>query len=423
MKRKQMLSWLASAPVLGAGLLRGKDETNRIQDERFKGLTAEEAELQRQADALPYRDFYNELGVRTLINATGTHTYLGGSLMLPEVVQAIQFGVHQYVDMNEIADRVGERLAQLCHAEAAMVTAGAASALTLGTAAVLTGKDPQKINDIPNLSGPRAEVIVQRRHRYSYDHGVRNTGIRFVEVETVEELEAAVNDRTAMMLFMNAANYWGEIRDETFLQLGKKHGIPVFIDCAADVPPTENLWKYNEMGFDLVTISGGKGLRGPQSTGLLMGRKDLIEAARLNHSPNSNSIGRGMKVNKEEMLGLLVAVEQFLKMDEEAWRRDQDERANTIRQALSGYPQLETEIIVQEIGNHFPQVRIDWDQEALGMSHRDLIQKLREGHPSIETATKGWLGEGVFVCMAMARPGQERVVARRLNEIFGQVIS
>ncbi|MGM0506363.1 MAG: aminotransferase class V-fold PLP-dependent enzyme [Bacteroidota bacterium] len=423
MKRKEMLSWLASAPVLGAGWLRGKNGKIEESTGRYEGMSAEEAELQRRADDLPYRDFYNELGVRTLINATGTHTYLGGSLMLPEVVQAIQFGVHQYVNMNEFADRVGERLAELCRAEAAMVTAGAASALTLGTAAVLTGKDPQKIHDIPNLPGPRAEVIVQRRHRYSYDHGVRNTGIRFVEVETVEELEAAVNERTAMMLFMNAANYWGEIRDETFLQLGKKHGIPVFIDCAADVPPKENLWKYNEMGFDLVTISGGKGLRGPQSTGLLTGRKDLIEAARLNHSPNSNSIGRGMKVNKEEMLGLLVAVEQFLNMDEEAWRREQDEIADSIRQSLSRYPQLETEIIVQEIGNHFPQVRIDWDEDALDFTHQDLIRGLREGHPSIETATKGWLGEGVFVCMAMARPGQERVVSRRLNEIFDEVVS
>lgn len=421
MKRKEMLAWLASAPVLGTGLAKRNESANEDELRRFRGLSGEEATLQRQVDALPYRDFYNELGVRTLINATGTHTYLGGSLMLPEVVQAIQFGVHQYVHMHEFADRVGERLAQLCRAEAAMVTAGAASALTLGTAAVLTGTDPQKIHDIPNLPGPRAEVIVQRRHRYSYDHAVRNTGIRFVEVETVEELEAAVNERTVMMLFMNAANFWGEIRDETFLRLGKKHGLPVFIDCAADVPPKENLWKYNEMGFDLVTISGGKGLRGPQSTGLLTGRKDLIEAARLNHSPHSNSIGRGMKVNKEEMLGLLVAVEQFLKMDEVAWRHEQDEIAESIQRSVDRYPQLETEIIVQEIGNHFPQVRIDWDEEALGFTHQDLMQELREGHPSIETATKGWLGQGVFVCMAMARPGQERVVIRRLTEIFDRV--
>lgn len=420
MKRKEMLSWLASAPVLGSGWLWGKQSAT--QEEIGVGTgpnrPVEELAFQRQTEALPYRDFYKELGVRTLINATGTHTYLGGSLTLPEVNQAMQYGVHQFVHMNELADRVGARLAELCHAEAAMVTAGAASALTLGTAAVLTGKDPEKIRDIPNLPGPQAEVIVQRRHRFSYDHAVRNTGIRFVEVETVQELEAAINERTVMMLFMNAANYWGEIRDETFLALGKKHGLPVFIDCAADVPPVENLWKYNEMGFDLVTISGGKALRGPQSSGLLMGRKDLIEAARLNHSPNANTIGRGMKVNKEEMLGLLVAVEQFLEMDQDAWREEQDRRADAIRSAVANYPSLETEIVVQEIGNHFPHVRIDWDQEALGLSHQDVIQALRSGNPSIETATMGWLGRGVFVCMAMARSGEERVVARRLAEIF-----
>lgn len=363
-----------------------------------------------------YRDFYKELGLRTFINATGTHTYLTGSLMLPEVIEAINHSANQYVNLNELQEKAGKRIASLVKCEAAMVSAGAASALTLGTAAVITGKDEQKIRDIPNIPGPRKEVIIQKRHRYSYDHAVRNTGIKFVEVETPKELEAAINEHTAMMLFMNASNNWGQIQDEEFVALGKKHGIPTFNDCAADVPPVENLWKYTEMGFDLVTFSGGKGLRGPQSAGLLLGRKELIEAALLNAPPHSNTIGRGMKVNKEEIIGMMVAVEQYLAKDHAKARKELEERVELIRNSINAIPDIKAEIVIQEIGNHYPQVRIWWNEEKLAFAYQDLIEKLRYGHPSIETAEKGWLGEGVFVSLSMARPGQERVVARRLRE-------
>ena len=206
-----------------------------------------------------------------------------------------------------------------------MVTCGAASALTLGTAAVLTGKDQQKMVDLPNLAGMKSEVIIQKAHRFGYDHAVRNCGVRLVEVESPDDVERAVNDKTAMMLFYNAAAPPGPIPDVEFVRLGKKHGIPTFNDAAADVPPVENFWKYTAMGFDLVAFSGGKGIRGPQSAGLLLGRKDLIEAARLNAPPNGNTVGRGMKVNKEEMLGMLVALEMFVKKDHA--RREQGVRA------------------------------------------------------------------------------------------------
>jgi D-glucosaminate-6-phosphate ammonia-lyase len=366
----------------------------------------------------PFRDFYKELGVRTLINAAGTHTFLTGSLMLPEVVQAINYASTQYVDLNELQDRVGQRLASLLRAEAAMVTAGAASALTLGTAGIITGTDRQKIIDIPNLPGPPLEVIIQRRHRFGYDHAVRNTGIRFVEVETSEELERAVNERTVMMLFMNANNNVGRIRDEEFVALGRKHGIPTFNDCAADVPPMENLWKYNEMGFDLVTFSGGKGLRGPQSSGLLMGRADLIHAARLNAPPNGNTIGRGMKVNKEEILGLMVAVEQYLAMDHAADRAALEARVKHIEREVLRVPGVGTEIVVQEIGNHVPQLRVWWDEARIPMTPAQVRDALRSGHPSIETILLGYLGPGLFVNVWMAPDGQERVVAERLREVL-----
>jgi seryl-tRNA(Sec) selenium transferase len=244
------------------------------------------------------KDYFRELGVRPFINAAGTYTAMTASLMPDEVMDAIQYASKHYVMLDELHDKVGERIASLVHSEAAMVTAGAASALTLGTAAVLTGTDRQKIVDLPDLASMKSEVIIQKSHRFGYDHAVRNCGVKLVEVETREDLERVVSPQTAMMLFYNNNNKEGQIQDEEFVQLGKKHGIPTFNDAAADVPPVDNLWKYTKMGFDLVTFSGGKGIRGPQSAGLLLGRKDLIAAARLNAPPNGNTVGRGMKVNK-----------------------------------------------------------------------------------------------------------------------------
>lgn len=403
--RRKMMKYLAAIPLF-SGFVSSNFTNNVVKNDVN----------------LANRDFFKELGLRTFINATGTHTYLTGSLMRPEVMNAINLTSNDYVDLNELQDKVGARIAKLLKCEAAMVSAGAASALTLGTAACITGKDRQKIIDLPNLKGPQPEVIVQKTHRFGYDHAVRNTGIKFIEIETRSELERAVNKNTVMMLFFNYANRSGQIKDEEFVDLGKKYGIPTFNDCAADVPPMEHLWKYTRMGFDLVTISGGKGLRGPQSSGLLLGQKDLIEAARLNAPPNGNTIGRGMKVNKEEIFGLMVAVEQYLKLDHKKEREDLEKRVQLIKEAAGSISGVETEIVVQYIGNHYPQVRIDWDNEKVNLTHQELIEKLRNGHPSIETATKGWLGEGVFVCMSMARPGQERVVAERLKEILQKAV-
>src|SRR6266550_4300213 len=284
------------------------------------------------------RDYLRELGVRPFINAAGTYTAMTASLMPPEVLEAINYASRHYVMLDELHDKVGERIATLLHCEAAMVTSGAASALTLGTAAVLTGTDRQKIVDLPNLANMKGEVIIQKSHRFGYEHAVRNCGIRLVEVETQEDLERSINQQTAMMLFYNNNNTEGRIRDEAFVRLGKKHGIPTLNDAAADVPPVENLWKYTKMGFDLVAFSGGKGLRGPQSAGLLIGRKDLIAAARLNGPPNGNAIGRGLKVNKEEMVGMLAALERYVALDHAGERREFEKRAEAIRGSVSAVP-------------------------------------------------------------------------------------
>ena len=359
------------------------------------------------------RDYFAELGVRPFINAAGTYTAMTSSLMPAEVVAAIEYAAKHYVMLDELHDKVGARLATLLRCEGVMVTSGAASALTLGTAAVLTGTDQQKIVDLPNLAGPRREVIVQKTHRFGYDHAVRNCGVDLVEVETREELERAITERTAMMLFYNANNFVGRIRDDEFAQLGKKHRVPTLNDCAADVPPVENLWKYTGMGFDLVAFSGGKGIRGPQSAGLLLGRKDLIAAARLNGPPNSNSIGRGLKVNKEEMLGMCVAVEQYLARDHARDRREFDARAEAIRKAATEVPGVKAEVFVPEVANHVPHVRVSWDRTDLRAG--EVVRALRAGEPSIGTRAEG---ETVVIGVWMMQPGDDKIVARRLRQVL-----
>ncbi|MCA1561835.1 MAG: aminotransferase class V-fold PLP-dependent enzyme [Acidobacteria bacterium] len=361
------------------------------------------------------RDYLHELGVRPFINAAGTYTAMTASLMLPEVLEAITYASKHYVMLDELHDKVGERIASRLRCEAAMVTSGAAAALTLGTAGVLTGTDRQKMVDLPDLTGMKSEVIIQKSHRFGYDHAVRNCGVRLVEVETREDLERAVTEKTAMMIFYNNNNKVGRIQDEEFVQLGKKHSVPTLNDAAADVPPVDNLWKYTGMGFDLVAFSGGKGLRGPQSAGLLLGRKDLIAAARLNAPPNGNTVGRGMKVNKEEMLGMLAALEAYLGKDHAREQRDFEKRAETIRSSAASVPGVKAEVFVPDVANHVPHIRISWDTAAAALTAADVVKALRDGEPSIGTRSEE---ETVVVGVWMMRPGEEKVVARRLRQVL-----
>jgi L-seryl-tRNA(Ser) seleniumtransferase len=359
-------------------------------------------------------DYFKELGVRPFINAAGTYTAMTASLMLPEVMDAINYASKHYVMLDELHDRVGERIAALVHAEAAMVTSGAAAALTLGTAGVLTGTDRQKMVDLPNLAGMKSEAIIQKSHRFGYDHAVRNCGVRLVEVETREDLERAVNEKTAMMLFYNNNNKEGRIQDVEFVDLGKKHRVPTFNDAAADVPPVENLWKYTKMGFDLVAFSGGKGIRGPQSAGLLLGSKPLIEAARLNAPPNGNTVGRGMKVNKEEMLGMLVALQTFVEKDHAADRREYDKRAEVIRAAAAGVPGVKAEVFVPEVANNVPHIRITWegaDEKAAAA----VVKAMKDGEPSIGTRSED---KALVIGVWMMRPGEDKIVAKRLRQLL-----
>jgi uncharacterized pyridoxal phosphate-dependent enzyme len=392
--RRTFFEHLSALPVVG-GLLGGT------------AVTAAAAAPAR-------RDFFKELGVRPFINAAGTFTDMTASLMPPEVMDAINYASKQFVPLNELHDRVGERIASLVKAEAAMVSSGAASAMTLGTAGVLTGGDAQKIVDLPNLVGMKTEVIMQKSHRFGYDHAIRNCGVTIVEVETAAELEAAIRPQTAMLLFYNNNNSVGQIRDEQFVAIGKKHDVVTMNDCAADVPPVENLWKYTAMGFDLVVFSGGKGMRGPQSAGLLLGRKDLIAAARANAAPNGNTIGRGMKVNKEEMLGMLAAVERFVKLDHAAMEKEYQRRAELILKSISGIPGVTASITVPEVANHVPHVLVTLDTAVTGITGQEISKRLREGTPSIGVRPGSELLVGVW----MMQPGEEKIVATRLREVM-----
>lgn len=362
------------------------------------------------------RDYFKELGVRTFINAAGTYTSMTGSLLRPEAVEAYQYAAQQYVSLDELQDKVGARIAELVRCEAATVTSGAASAITLGTAGVLSGNDPEKASRIPfDLTGMKTEVIMQKAHGIGYAHAIKNCGVKVITVETQKELEAAINEQTAMLWFLNANNFVGKIQYKAFLDVAKKYNIPTFNDCAADVPPVENLWKYTEMGFDLVAFSGGKGMRGPQSAGLLLGKKDLIQAARLSAAPRGDTVGRGMKVNKEEILGMLIALETYLERDHQKDWTLWEQQIKHISDTVSQVKGVETEIHVPDIANHVPSLRIRWDQNVIKITPPEARKALQMGHPSIETVGGQ---ESVDMTTWMLNPGEERAVAERMKAIL-----
>lgn len=362
------------------------------------------------------RDIADELGIRTFINAAGTYTSMTGCLMPKEVMQAINASSNDFMMLDEAQDKVGERIAEMCHAEAAMVSAGCWSAMVLGTAGVIAGTDPEKAAQLPHLESTdlKSEVIVQKSHNTGYVHAVTNTGVTIVPVESREELESAISEKTAMMWFLNKAAPDGTIKHKEWVGLGKKHDVPTMIDIAADVPPVENLWKFNDMGFDLVCISGGKALRGPQSAGILMGREDLVAAARFNSPPRGGNIGRGMKVNKEEILGMYAAVKRYVEMDhDKEWQRWED-RIALIEDKAKQVDGVTTEVTVPLIANHTPSLAITWDENKIGISQEELRKNLRERVPSIEMrgSGKNTLNLTVF----MLQPGEEKIVADRIKE-------
>ena len=361
------------------------------------------------------RDFFKELGLRTFINAAGTYTSMTGCLMPKEVTDAIGYGATEYVNLDDLQDKVGERIAEVLSCEYATVTSGCFGAMSIAMAGVLCGNDPKKVKQLPNTEGWANEVIIQEGHQIGYAQALTNVGAKVVLVKTAKEMEKAINKKTAMMWFLNANTENGEVKWEEFVAIAKKHNIPTFIDCAADVPPVSNLFRFTEMGFDMVGFSGGKGLRGPQSAGLLLGKRKYIKAARMHTPPRGETIGRGMKVNKEEVLGMLVALELYLNKDhDKEWKlwEDQIELISNSALAVEG---VRTEIHVPKHANHVPSLRIRWDENKVKITADEARRQLREGHPSIQTVgNKTTIG----ITTWMMTPGQERIVAKRVHEIL-----
>ena len=366
--------------------------------------------------AAEHGEVYRQLGLRPLINAAGTYTVLTGSVMPERARRAMEAASRSFVHLEDLQKAVGERIARITGAESAMVTSGAACSIMLATAASVTGTDTEKIRRVPDLTGLKNEVIVPRAHRNGFDHAARNVGVRLIEVETLDELRRAIGPKTAMLYFTNIFEHKGPIKRAEFIAAGKQSGVPVFNDAAAELPPATNLSSIVHEGFDLVGFSGGKGLRGPQSSGLLLGRRDLIHAALLNSNPHDDAIGRPCKVGKEEILGLLAAVEEYMQRDHEAdirlWRGFMESIARDLR----GLDTVTAEVYTPGAGGHpVPYLRVQWNQSRLRLKYADCARQLRDGEPAIEVNAAD---DGLTIASYNLYPGEERIIGYRLRGIL-----
>lgn len=367
---------------------------------------------------------YDELGVRPLINASATLTRLGGSIMPPEVVQAMLDASRHFVNLDELQRAVGEKLAEITHNEAAYVSTGAAAGLVLATAACVAGNDPAAIARLPDTSGLKNEVIIHKSHRNGYDHAVRQVGVKIVEIGMALhtapwELEAAINEKTAAIFwFQGAMSGHGDLPLEQVIEIANRHQVPVVVDAAAQLPPVENLWRFTKMGVALAVFSGGKDLRGPQTTGLVVGRKDLVEAMRINGSPN-HSIGRPMKVGKEEMVGLLAAVKRYLALDHEARASQDDEVVSGWCAALNQFVGVHAErSFPNEAGQPLPRAKVTIDPTKARHSRDAVVRQLEQGTPAITVSQAG--SDAFYLNPMTLADGEEQVVLDRLVEILRQ---
>lgn len=391
------------------------------------------AKVRSAAGKSPSGNIYTRIGVRPLINARGTWTYLSGSLELPEVRRAKQEAALQFVDIFELQHAVGKRLAELSGAESGMITSGAAGAMAAATAACIAGTDPVKIWQLPDTTGLRNEVVMFGG-RIAFDSAIRLAGGKLVVVHTHDELTGALNGNTAMVY----TTALGE-RLEKALAITKKVGVPMLLDDAAGIPPIENLSAYAKLGVDLYAFSGGKGLGGPQCSGLLLGRKDLIEAALANCSPWEGSVCRAMKVGKEEIMGCLAAVEAWKTRDLNALDREWNNRLSRIVTLVETVEGVSTEVKIPKGGNRYPTLTVRWDEAAFHFTVADCVKQLRAGEPRIEVLSSDnpsmvpsvHEGDGkapqhkgperpnlLQIVPSTLQPGEELLVGRRLREVL-----
>ena len=362
---------------------------------------------------------YAQLGIRPLINMAGTQTIYGASKIWNELHESMAEASRDYVVLAELQEKVGERLARLTNCESAMVTTGAAGAICLGTCACLTGEDTAKVRRLPDLTGMKTEVIIHKLHRNGYDHAVRSTGVRIVEIETLEQLERACGRQAAMMYYLGGTSHdYAEppaIPLEQCLAVTKKAGVPVLVDAANMLPPWANIPKLGDLGVDLIAISGGKHMRGPQCSGILAGRKDLVRAAAMNSSPNSDSLGRPMKAGREEIVGCWLACEKYAKLDFDAIDRESARQAAYLIEQLQKIKGVSVEKTPFDRTRKVHRVKVTWDESTLGINARQVMKELRDGEPRIVVLRAN---PGIEFTVFMNEPGDEKLAARRMREIF-----
>ncbi len=379
----------------------------------------------------PRQNIYTRLGVKTVINCRGTWTYLSGSLEFPEVQRAQAEAALHFVNMFDLQHAVGRRLSELTGAESGMVTSGAAGAMAAATAGCIAGTNDKFIWQLPDTTGLKGEVIMVGG-RSAFDNAIRLTGAKLVLAYSPDELTNAINDNTAMI-------YTTDLGDklQRELAIAKERKVPMLLDDAAGIPPVSNAKLYAQMGLDLYTFSGGKGLCGPQCSGLLLGRKDLIEAALMNCNPREGAVCRPMKVGKEEIMGCLAALETWLKLDEKKLYAEWNSRVDRIRKLVDTVPGVKADIYIPEDGNRYPTLRVSWDQQAWNYTVTDCVQELRAGDPVIEVlgpdnpSLVKAVREGnpnrkepkppshIELVSLTIQPGQEIIVGQRLRTLLG----
>jgi L-seryl-tRNA(Ser) seleniumtransferase len=417
--RRQFMRAGGIAGVAAAAGTPGEAQT------RPSGARPAQARQPDLEDAYRHNIYTRLLGVRPHLPAHEHISRLSGSRMPREVVEAMAEANEFFVDLNDLLTAANARVASLLGAEAALITSGGFSAMMLGAAACLTGTDHTRVEALPHPTWPRRECLIQTVHRFDYDRAYRAAGMTIVEAATREDFVRRLSDRTAMIAAISAVEHqveFGPPMPKTrahgpgpdvmlpaeLIDVGRKAGVPVLVDPASDIPPTGNLTKYFTMGADLVVLSGGKAILGPQSAGILAGRRDLIEAAALNAFPNAN-IGRGMKVGKEEVIGLVVALERYLKLDYAAVMRGWETKARYIADRLQGIPGVNAEVAVNTAG--FVDVDLSWDQRVIGLTAQEVKDRLKRGDPSL-------IYDGTTVRTRCLNDGEERLVAERLRAFF-----
>jgi L-seryl-tRNA(Ser) seleniumtransferase len=384
-------------------------------------------------------DYYAKLNVKKIINAKGTYTDLTAACMPAQVREAVYEAAFHPVHLKELQVNAGKYIAEKLKCENALVSCGASSALTLGTAAAIQAANGCTPLDIPQEIGtdkfPKNEVIVQKAHRYGYDHAIFLCGGKIVEVETLDDYRKAFGPKTAMTNFFNAAG-GGQIQHEQWLEVAHQNNVPCHIDCAADMPPIENLWKYTQMGFDMVCFSGGKGIRGPQNAGLLLGKDKYIQLAHANNSPG-DGVGRGMKVAKEQIVGMVAAVDWVLEQTDEGMENEFKRKEDVVWRALKDVPTITATTVIPPVANHVPELVMTFDANAVGITAPEIQAKLRELAMPIELASaRSWntplRGRGgaprpapagpprdtISVSTWMMQPGEEVIVARELRKLM-----